>query len=119
MMKRLSLMFATLAWLVAGQVSPTWAGVLTGNSLTEFCLSGETSGRQACTLYVQGVADTVAVGSQGGVAPFKFICIPDEVTGSQLHRVVVKFLEAHPESTHGYAIALVLIALRGAFPCQS
>jgi hypothetical protein len=37
--------------------------------------------------------------------------------GSQLERIVVKWLKEHPETLHNDAAPLVLIALHDAFPC--
>ncbi len=120
MMKRLSLMLATLTWLVAGQVSPASAIWLEGNELVEWCLSDETHSETFCIGYVLGIADVVDTLSDGKVAGFKPVCIDQTtVTSGQLQRVVVKYLKDHPEETHTAAVFLVTVALREAFPCQA
>ena len=124
MMKRLSLMLATLAWLVTGQVSPAWAYWMEGNTLVEDCLSDDATNRVACLSYIIGVADIISVISNLDVSGFAAVCFPPGavtagVTADQLRRVVVKYLKAHPEETHEPAVLLVTVALREAFPCQA
>ena len=120
MMKRLSLMLATLTWLVAGQVSPAWAAYwIKGNVLVDHCLSDDSRAEAYCLAYVMGVADMVGSISDRMVSGFDAVCFPNETTVGQLHRVVVKYLEAHPEETHQPAVILVTVALREAFPCQT
>ena len=46
-------------------------------------------------------------------------CAPENVTNGQLSRVVLKFLRQHPENLHSTGAALVLAALRNAYPCES
>ncbi len=120
MMKRLSLMLATLTWLVAGQVSPAWAAYwIKGNAFVDHCLSDDARSEAYCFAYVAGVADMVGSISVPMVSGFTAVCFPDETTLGQLNRVVVKYLKAHPEETHEPAVVLVTVALREAFPCQS
>jgi hypothetical protein len=48
-----------------------------------------------------------------------YFCPPESgMTTGQSVRVVVKFLRDHPESLHVVPGALVLVALRTAFPCN-
>ena len=46
-----------------------------------------------------------------------YICIPEEATIGQDIRVIIKWLNEHPERLHEDAGALIFIALKTAFPC--
>ena len=120
MVKRLSVMLATLAWLVTGQVSPAWPQWLGGNEFVETCLSDGSGEHLSCLLYIIGVADMISgLSNMEPVIPnYAPTCFPDGTTTGQLHRIVVKYLKAHPEETHTPAVVLVMVALREAFPCQ-
>ena len=76
-----------------------------------------------CLGVIEGVRETMSLWqdtneraklSMKGVA-----CIPDDVTPLQATKVVVKYMDAHPESLHVLGSALVAIALRDAFPCPT
>jgi hypothetical protein len=85
-----------------------------------------------CLGYLRGVADAMEFdigfrssepasdppsGSVGGRSYFP--CIPDGASPDQLARVMVKYLNEHPEKLHQGAIALVLPAFKKAFPCPA
>ena len=59
--------------------------------------------------YILGVHDTVS-----GV----LVCIPAGVKSGQLFLVTKNYLNAHPELLHASASALVIDALKTAFPCR-
>lgn len=48
----------------------------------------------------------------------KSACIPDTVTGYQAAKVVVQYLDAHPEKLHLDLSLLMFSALTEAFPCK-
>ncbi|MGJ5048116.1 Rap1a/Tai family immunity protein [Bradyrhizobium oligotrophicum] len=45
-------------------------------------------------------------------------CPPAQVTAVQLMRVIVLYLQKHPESLHQKAAAVSIYALQQAFPCK-
>lgn len=47
------------------------------------------------------------------------VCLTDGVTGNQMARVVIKFLEDNPENLNADESMLVKAALTKAFPCKS
>jgi hypothetical protein len=49
----------------------------------------------------------------------RLICIPDGVTNGQSVKVVVRYLDQHPEALHKFAGLLVFEALTDAFPCSA
>ncbi len=46
------------------------------------------------------------------------VCLPDGVTGDQTVRVVIKFLQDHPETLNKDETTLVKAAFTKAFPCE-
>ena len=84
-----------------------------------------------CLAYVLGFGDGMRIGSLKTVvntvqtnttAPTTFggvgVCAPVDVSGEQLVRVVLKYLQQHPELLHEPAADLVWTALHEAFPCH-
>jgi hypothetical protein len=45
-------------------------------------------------------------------------CRPDDKTVEQGARVLLKYMDAHPESTHEKATTLAVAAFRTAWPCR-
>ena len=45
-------------------------------------------------------------------------CQPSEVTAEQATRVLLKYMDAHPEETHERAEPLAVAAFRTAWPCN-
>ena len=45
-------------------------------------------------------------------------CIPEEATNFELARVVVKYLNDHPNQLHKSYRLLVMLALEDAYPCK-
>jgi hypothetical protein len=73
--------------------------------------------------YCAGVVDAVSRMMQLHSSPKNWkaplaVCYPKGVTQDQLERVVVKYLQDHPEALHMMNVALVEAALNHAFPCQ-
>ena len=94
----------------------------TGNTLIE-----------SCQIYVDSLPDPVSSNFLGGyclglvhgvsdvaqvLGSPPLVCYPSGGTNSQLVRVVVKFLNDHPEALHKPDTVLVLEALNDAYPCQ-
>ena len=69
-----------------------------------------------CLGYIASASNTHETWVGWGVMS-KQICMPEGVSGGQLRRVVVKYLEANPAELHTNASGMVLNALRLAFPC--
>jgi Rap1a immunity proteins len=102
-----------------------------GNSLLRDCTSAirladgvagisEDDVRRAmfCSGYLSGFLDAHALTTSfnGGK---KLFCLPESgISGEQAARVIVKFLQDHPERLHESARILAMIALQMAFPCK-
>ena len=55
---------------------------------------------------------------QGASLSSSDICVPQDVTAGQGTRVVLKYLQDHPEQLHENSATLVRRALKKAFPCS-
>ncbi|MGI2118179.1 Rap1a/Tai family immunity protein [Shewanella oncorhynchi] len=45
-------------------------------------------------------------------------CIPKKASNKQLGKIIIKYIEDHPEQMHENAMNLVVIAFNKAFPCH-
>jgi hypothetical protein len=59
------------------------------------------------------------VGTVRWFGPEVGVCVPKDVTNGQSLRVVVAYLEKHPELTHKDFAGLAWIALSEAWPCSA
>ena len=83
-----------------------------GNLLLAKC-EGEAEYQLLCVGYIKGVSDTSDGKSWEGY-PY---CIGGVITG-QLQKIVIKYMNEHPEDLHLAAYALVQNAFLAAFPCE-
>lgn len=88
------------------------AGFWDGNRLFYFC--NRAAGVEACTAYIMGVADAMAIGP---VVSHR-ACFPNGVTAGQVKDVVLNYLRAQPQRRHNVGVQLVAEALAEAFPCR-
>jgi hypothetical protein len=70
-----------------------------------------------CYGYLNGILDMQSLTEGNPYLPT--LCTPPEVTMEQARRVVVKYLQNHPEKLHYGEHALTYIALIEAFPCKA
>ena len=84
-----------------------------------------------CGAYIKGLVeghDTMAIllatRHYGGkvanskMKTFRLFCYPEAVAVQQLTKVVIRYLEQHPETLDLHPVLTVTQALREAFPCQ-
>ena len=74
------------------------------------------SGQLVCQLYLKGFLD--GLHAEPGSNRISTVCLPEEFSMDQIRRVVVKWLENHPEKLHWYVAQAVRVALEEAFPCK-
>lgn len=75
-------------------------------------------GKLYCIGYISGLIDGHQITSNILKPEKKFLCLPkDGISNDQAVRIVVKWLNEHPEELHQTARVAVLVALRNAFPC--
>jgi len=130
---KLKIIFTTLLALLMSEIS-----IADGNSLLERCKKAETSIR-GDGFYTDEVSTAFGAGYCAGVVRtyrqrLQFIygvekpgyldktiipcSLPEGVTDQQLVRVLVKFLEKHPEKLHYWEAYFIENAFREAFPCK-
>jgi len=84
-----------------------------GNELLRKCVPATWNEFFYCEGYLAGVAET-----PWPTVPPQRVCSPAGVTLDQITNIVVRYLQAHPETRHGPAPALIIAALAEAFPCR-
>ena len=114
---RLAVFIVGLSCLLA---SAAKADFTSGNELCDACAADEQKEPVKaifCTSYIVGVGDTFQALQVAG--RLTYYCIPDKVTNGQAIDVVKLYLRDHPETRQYHAPALVMLALKEKFPCQS
>ena len=86
----------------------------TGNDLLAQCESDDLFMEGVCAGYIAGVSDVSRGETWGG----NRYCAPAGVTIRQLQKIVIKYLNEHPETLHDDASSLVQNAFAHAFPCS-
>ncbi len=71
-----------------------------------------------CERYVVGVLDSYQVATVLLKPSIKAFCLPKGGTTDQMIKVVIKYLENHPEQLHLPAANVIYLALDDAFPCK-
>lgn len=102
----------------------SWGGegeAFTGNDLLEYC-SAKVDRRPylngVCDGYIYGTHDTLMdMFTSFPKETILHYCPPKEVTTGQIAKVVMKYLEKHPEQLHEKADFLIHKAVQKAFPC--
>jgi Ssp1 endopeptidase immunity protein Rap1a len=115
------------ALFIAALVSaPAQAGekersVWTGNNLINACRES-TTGSTKTSAFEQGICLGAVFGLMGAgrhMKPELSFCPPPNASVAQGTRVVVKYMEAHPEQLHSTLNVLIADALQEAWPCPS
>lgn len=91
-----------------------------GNDLRKNCgaiVDGRVGSYEAG--YCYGLIDGVVQLGNSLPRAFPTHCFPSGVTYGQLVKVVMKYLEEHPEKLNGSATLLIAQALHEAFPCHA
>lgn len=98
----------------------TQAGFKSGTELLSQCKAwvDETDPKgMRCDGYVTGIIDMHQVLVDWDDLPAMF-CMPHGATNDQVIRVVLKYLETHPEYLHHNPSGLAINAIIKAFPCE-
>ena len=90
---------------------------MTGSELLGYCENEGVYSQGLCDGFIDGVGDgfqsfALYIGRR---LPF---CYPQDATVEQVRRVIVKYLEEHPQDLHYSAAESAFIALGDAFPCD-
>ena len=71
-----------------------------------------------CLGVIQGVIDTLTIITSRDCQGSVLACLPSTVTRLQTVKVVIKYLQEHPQYLHERETGLVLSAITSAFPCK-
>lgn len=98
--------------------SPSYAqGIKTGNTLLAECRSESEFKQAICLGFIMGAAEALLVFKHAVPGQSELFCNPPSVTTGQLQDIVIFWLEDNPVERHNSASALILLAMRDAFPC--
>ena len=114
-MKHFLLLFILVAlpqMLAADSQSPLDFTI--ANVLYAACTSTNATYQIACRSYIEGVAD----GFHTTAEAYQSVNVPDAVTFKQIHDVAINYLTQHPEKRHLRSAALIVQALREAWPAN-
>ena len=97
---------------------------LTGGKLGNLCTGNDRNSTEACTAYIDGIADGVGFyqrlmpsdGSHGKLPDY--VCIPTSATGVQLRNTFVAWLRQHAEAQKQAAAQAVMRSLNDTFKCE-
>jgi Rap1a immunity proteins len=131
-MKRFAFLAVAVGFSLFGYTTPAIGQERTGIKLLEECqlatkstsdlTNSEMPKAVHCFGYLSGTSDTLVFWgeanrrSKGGTPPPA--CIPESATTGELARVVVKYLNDHPNRLHLNYGVLVILALEDAYPCK-
>jgi hypothetical protein len=120
-MKTLLKCFLLLAFFLAGFQSIRAQTTTTGNKLREQCAAAirhEMSiDAGLCIGFINGYQQVAVMLPPS--ANVKLACWPDGATPDQIAKIVVKYLDAHPEKLHLPATQLIYDATYEVFPCPA
>lgn len=97
---------------------------VSGIYLLELCGKNENGseivvgGHAACQAYIAGVIDYHSILQAGKALPNLSICIPETVTLSELHDVVLNYLQNSPQHDSFAGAPVVTLALRQIYKCD-
>lgn len=103
--------------LLATSANLAVADILTGNQLHEVCGKDGVDSEFACHMYIIGGADMYGLWRDDLQDYSRTYCTPKGVNRGQVVDIVRSYLEAHPESRHLPAVAIIIVALMEQFPC--
>lgn len=129
MTRLVSILFALLLSL------ETSAATITGNKLSDWCESSETHEELQCYSYITGVLDSAGLSTArydffqsyieeeglDGTYHTNYLqspCVPEGVTMGQIFKVVIRYMDEHPEDLHQNGAALVMAAVSSTWRCD-
>ena len=97
----------------------------TGDNLQKNCRAAlALSNGQAANLYNAGVCTGTVKGAMDMAASYKnladanVICFPESITTGQNIKIVMDYLDNHPQELQKRQGPLIYVALKDAFPCR-
>jgi len=93
------------------------SGYLTAGRLVEQCSSNVPAAISACYAYIAAVHDTM-LAYEVWLNQREF-CVPSSATQSDLRLAFLGYMSAYPRYRTGQAASAVVVALKGAYPCNA
>lgn len=115
-MRRILLLVALLSCASWAQ-APNVSHHTNGSDLLDYCqaaVNHESGGRAGiCLGYINAYRDLAAM-----LPDAQLLCLPDGIGNEQFIRILLKYLDQHPEKLHLPAAQLVYDAMQDVFPCK-
>ncbi len=108
----LIIVFLFLTW-----INPVQATVVTGDALTNMCISKKERDLFSCQSYIAGIVDYHVLIKSLGTAPSVDFCIPENATMDDMRLIVVEYLRNNQQHSSFVASPAVALALFEVFPC--
>ncbi len=128
MKKQLSGLILPLLLFLYSLSSPTYAkqdgnDLLTGCSGALRILEGQSVTPEQAALSARCLGFIEGFLGANAISPIQsngqqILCLPEEVSGVQVARILVKWLKENPEVLHQDAVMLFAMSLAEAFPCN-
>ena len=113
-MRTLTKMALLASLSMTAPASAQWAFV-DGNELHKWCTTPQWE--ELCVSYIKGTWDMMDL-LQRSRPPQTFVCVPNEVTASQMKEVVMKWVNSRPDLRHHSASSLVRNSLVDVWKCK-
>ena len=104
--------------LLSAQSQAELSMYLSGSDLLQKCESDSVAESNTCDGYILGILDFQEALVGWSILDEPIFCTPDSALSGQLIKVVIKYLNEHPEKLHLAASSSVANALYDAFPCS-
>jgi hypothetical protein len=92
--------------------------MVSGDQLLEYCNSDESTKLTFCYGYIGGVLDTLVSLAASDIIG-RGVCLPEGVRLSEVKKIVVGYLETHPEELNLNASSLLIFdPFLKAYPCS-
>lgn len=95
------------------------AGLHSDNATADGITVPSSFGSGQCMGAMQMLQTLGNIQFQGENKPALALCVPTEVRSSQYARIVLKYLQDHPEALHQDGNYLAYLAINSAFPCKN
>lgn len=100
--------------LAAACAAPAAHALTDREHLEKWCSRGSSVAAGRCIGYLLAAEDALASDSIEGVRA----CLPRSITLQEQHRIVIDWLQAHPEAQTATALGLVARAYAERYPCR-
>lgn len=76
----------------------------------------------SCLGYIRGTLDTIEtwrnIEPRTADVMVRNTCVPNEVSAGQAAKIIIKYLDAHPENLHFDGPVIITLIMRETYPCK-